>query len=177
MSEQCTVEGFIFTLPYGTKEIECEYIKDGKKYHADKFMGRSSKHAKTVFEAIKAFKPIPIPEDCKNYCTVTGKPCDPNSWFCHRQFVAIRFFNDRPEHTTKGCHLMRTFTSEWIQALKLKTSEITGVCYRKLEDNTYSSSLFKECSMQHAYANYAHLFFYDDALYFISSKPQTEDEK
>jgi hypothetical protein len=155
MSEKCVVENYIFVLPYGSKIIECYYKKEGKEHEADKYIGKSAKQAKTAFEAIKAFKPIPLPANLKHYCVVTQKPCDPDSWFCHRQFVALRFFEDRPGHTTKGCHLMRTFAADWIQDLKRKTSSITGVCYLKLDDDIYTKTLFNGCSTQHAYANYA----------------------
>jgi hypothetical protein len=160
VSEKCTVENYIFVLPYGSKIIECYYKEENNRHEtADKYMGRSAKDAKTAFEAIKAFKPISLPENLKQYCGVTRKPCDPNSWFCHRQFIAIRFFDDRPGYTTKGCYLMRTRGADWIEALRERTNSTTGICFAKLTEDTNMVANIKGCSTQHAYANYAQAFF------------------
>lgn len=173
MSETCTVENYIFVLPYGGKIIDCYYKQIGRDT-ADRYMGKSAKDAKTTFEKIKAFKPIPLPENLKNYCGVTFKPCDPNSWFCHRQFVAIRFFDDRPGYTTKGCFLMRTQGPDWIEALRERTNSTTGICFRKLTEDTNQVAIIRGCSTQQAYADYAQAFYYDFALNGVQEKVKQE---
>jgi hypothetical protein len=109
LSEQCQVENYIFVLPYGSKNIECYYKQIDREHLADRYMGRSPKDAKSTFEEIKAFKPTPLPENLQTVCSCSGKPCDPNSSFCHREFVATRFLKDRPGKCSpnKGCQYIK----------------------------------------------------------------------
>jgi hypothetical protein len=43
-----------------------------------------------------------------------------------------------------------------------KTNSTTGICFAKLERDITLSSQCRGGSRQHAYAEYAHLLFYDD---------------
>lgn len=110
MSERCTQGDFIFVLPYGGKIITCYYKEEQKEHIADRYMGNNAKEAKTAFEAIKAFVPIPLPENLTTVCDCTNKPCDPNSWFCHRDFVAIRFIKGHPgkHDSNKACRFLKS---------------------------------------------------------------------
>ncbi len=110
MSEKCTVEDYVFVLPYGGKIIDCYYKEEKRDHLADRYLGRSPKDAKAAFEEIKAFKPIPLPENLATVCSCTGKPCDPTSTFCHREFVAVRFLKPRPGKCSpnKGCQFITT---------------------------------------------------------------------
>jgi hypothetical protein len=108
MSEKCQQDDFIFILPHGSKIIEVYYKEETKEKLADRYMGKSAKDAKTAFENIKKFQSIPLPTGLKTYCDCTGKPCDPDSWFCHRNFAAIRYLKDkRFAGTNKGCISMK----------------------------------------------------------------------
>ena len=108
MSERCIVENYLFVLPHGSKVIDVYYNEENKEHLADRYLGQSAKDAKTAFENIKKFQPIPLPYGLKTYCDCTNKPCDPESWFCHRNFIAIRYLKDkRFSGTNKNCISMK----------------------------------------------------------------------
>ena len=114
MSEKCTVENYIFVLPYGGKIIDCYYKEENREHLADRYLGRSPKDAKKAFEEIKAFKMPQLPADLKTVCSCTKKPCDPNSSYCHREFAAIRFLQNRPGKCSpnEGCHEIQFIVKE-----------------------------------------------------------------
>ncbi len=110
MSETYQIDNYIFTLDYGSKVINV-WVKEVKPDNlADRYLANSAKKAKTIFEQLKAYKPEPLPENLNTHCACTGKPCDPNSWFCHRQFVAVRYLKGHPGNwnSNKNCHELRT---------------------------------------------------------------------
>jgi len=114
MSEKYTVENYIFVLPYGGKIIDCYYKEENREHLADRYLGRSPKDAKKAFEEIKAFKMPQLPADLKTVCSCTKKPCDPNSSYCHREFAAIRFLQNRPGKCSpnEGCHEIQFIVKE-----------------------------------------------------------------
>lgn len=151
------IDDYIFVLPFGSKIFTVYYKQIDKEHIADRYISCSAKETRKAFEAVKKFTPIPLPKDIKTYCDCTDKPCDPDSWFCHRQFAAIRFIKDHPgsHSSNKDCHQLRTRGVAWIEALRRKTSEIDGKQPMKLDHDITIRAIVKECSRQQAYAEYA----------------------
>ena len=97
MSQTHVIDEFTFSLAPDDKTIIVFY----KEAIADKYLANSAKQAKAVFEKIKKYQKVVFSPDLKSYCACTGKPCDPESWFCHRNFVAIRYLDE--DRKCKGC--------------------------------------------------------------------------
>ena len=107
MSEKlfiCKQENYIFVLPEKSSTIFCYYKEVTPENLCDKYLANSNEEAKTVFDEIKGFK-HEQPTEENFICEVTEKPCNPNDWFCHRDFVALRFVKSKGK-INRGCHCL-----------------------------------------------------------------------
>jgi hypothetical protein len=127
MSERHQIDDFIFVFPAISKRDNLNrnkvidvYYKEVGGETADRYIANTKKQAKKIFEQLKAYKPEPLPDNLNTFCACTGKPCDPNSWFCHRNFVAVRYLKGHPGNwdTNKNCQNLQTNNSKNIEVDK-----------------------------------------------------------
>ncbi|MGD6808523.1 MAG: hypothetical protein ACQCN3_02375 [Candidatus Bathyarchaeia archaeon] len=112
--QQHIIENYIVSYIPGATIIIFYYKEVAPDKIADTYSLDSAEEVAAVFEQLKAYVPTPIPEDCKTICDLTKKPCDPESWLCHRQFAALRFLKNHPGNRSKNasCSYLKTKESE-----------------------------------------------------------------
>jgi len=115
--ELLKIDNYVFTLDDGSKTINVWVKEIHPDNLADRYLANSPKKAKAIFQQLREYKPEKLPYDLDTFCACTGKPCDPNSWFCHREFVAIRYLKGHPGTNTvnKGCRELQTNKSNLIK--------------------------------------------------------------